>query len=72
MCKKPVNRKSWLKLAKLSLVLVRFGFGLNFLKSKYFNFGFGVGFFHSVIDRTDRYIDIYVNLKYDRMSNLVE
>ena len=53
VCKKLVNRKSWLKLAKLSLVLVRFGFGLNFLKSIYFNFGFGVGFFHSEIDRTN-------------------
>ena len=60
------------KLAKLSLVLARFRFGLNFLKSKYFNFGFGVGFFDSEIDRTNWYIDIYVNLKHDRVNSLVE
>ena len=56
--------------------LVRFGFGLDFLKPKYFGFSFGAGFFHLETDQTDRfiyiYIYIYVSLKYIRGSSLVE
>ena len=46
------------KQAKLSSIF-QFGFGLNFLKPKYFsfNFSFGVGLFHL---KTDRYIYIYI------------
>ena len=37
------------KPAKPSSIF-RFGFGFNFLKPKYFGFGFSVGFFHLETD----------------------
>ena len=53
-------------------VLVRFSFRLNFLKSKYFSFGFGAGFFHPKIYQINRYIEVYVSLKHNSVSSLVE